>query len=369
MVSTLIMGVGGAGIAMIAPLLGLEHCDIWAANTDKQALEQSDFPNCWQLGSNTYNGQSVGTVKLGRKAAQESIGEFSFILKKYQQLILVGGLGGGTATGAIPVVLQKAQKLGVKTSVVVTLPFHFESKQRQDVAHEAAKACMAQADNVTIYPLQELYQNSSGSLSLEQFFTSCNQQVCDDIKKQLNIEQRPHPSTSSRRQVVMDIETTGLDFHTDKIIELACVECVEMKPTGRTRHWYFDPKDTPISQGSMIVHGLTSPFLEGMPSFADIVEDFMAFISGADLVLYHAPFDLGFLNNALEQLGHNKKVEDYCQVFDVLQLAKKRHPDQRNGLDALYKRYGIDTRTAPEQGAFIDAQWLAKLYQKMLQVM
>ena len=168
------------------------------------------------------------------------------------------------------------------------------------------------------------------------------------------------------RQIVLDTETTGLepsDGH--RIIEIGCVELVDRKFTGNHYHQYLQP-DREIDQGAIEVHGITNEFLADKPRFADVVDEFLEFIDGAELVIHNAPFDVGFLDHELNLLESGKgKLSDYCTVLDTLVLARQMHPGQRNSLDALCKRYEIDNSHRELHGALLDSEILADVYLRM----
>lgn len=168
------------------------------------------------------------------------------------------------------------------------------------------------------------------------------------------------------RQVVLDTETTGLNPEEGhRIIEIGCVELVNRKLTKNRFHVYLNP-DRLIDDGAIEVHGITNEFLQDKPRFEDIADDFIAFIRGAELIIHNAPFDVGFLNHELSQLESTYgKVEHYSEVFDTLVYARKKHPGQRNSLDALCKRYGIDNSHRQLHGALLDAEILADVYLMM----
>jgi DNA polymerase III subunit epsilon len=167
----------------------------------------------------------------------------------------------------------------------------------------------------------------------------------------------------SNRIVVLDTETTGLnpqDGH--RIIEIGCVELINRRITGNRFHVYLNP-DRNIDQGAIDVHGITNQFLEDKPRFADILGDFIAFIKGAELVIHNAPFDVGFINHEFTLLSEKiGTVGDYSTVFDTLAFARKKHPGQRNSLDALCKRYSIDNSHRELHGALLDAEILADVF-------
>ncbi len=168
------------------------------------------------------------------------------------------------------------------------------------------------------------------------------------------------------RQIVLDTETTGLEpSQGHRIIEIGCVELVDRRYTGNTYHQYLQP-DREIDAGAIEVHGITNEFLADKPRFADIVDDFMSFIKGAQLVIHNAPFDVGFIDHELGLLDAGwKRLDSYCQILDTLALAREMHPGQKNSLDALCKRYEIDNSSRQKHGALLDAEILADVYLAM----
>jgi DNA polymerase-3 subunit epsilon len=168
------------------------------------------------------------------------------------------------------------------------------------------------------------------------------------------------------RQIVLDTETTGLepsDGH--RIIEIGCVELVNRRITGNTYHQYIQP-DRDIDAGAREVHGITERFLADKPRFADIAQDFLAFIRGAELIIHNAPFDVGFINHEFSLLRNPaESLSDYCGIVDTLEMARRLHPGQRNNLDALCKRYQIDNSQRELHGALLDAEILADVYLAM----
>lgn len=169
--------------------------------------------------------------------------------------------------------------------------------------------------------------------------------------------------TKQQRQVVLDTETTGINpKEGHKIIEIGCVELINRRLTQNRFHVYLNP-DREIDAGAIEVHGITNEFLKDKSRFADIVEDFMRFTHGAELIIHNAPFDVGFLNHELAQLpNETRSVESNSTVFDTLAYARKKHPGARNSLDALCKRYGIDNSHRDLHGALLDAEILADVY-------
>ncbi len=165
------------------------------------------------------------------------------------------------------------------------------------------------------------------------------------------------------RQVVLDTETTGLDpAQGHRVIEIGCVEIINRKLTNRHFHCYLNP-DRDIDAGAIEVHGITQAFLADKPRFYQIEAEFLAFVDGAELVIHNAPFDIGFLNAELARSDSaNTSMDAFCTVLDSLVLARQKHPGQRNNLDALCKRYGVDNTQRELHGALLDAEILADLY-------
>jgi len=167
------------------------------------------------------------------------------------------------------------------------------------------------------------------------------------------------------RQIVLDTETTGLNPDEDhRIIEIGCVEVLNRRVSGGRFHVYLNP-DREIDAGAVEVHGLDNAFLADKPRFRDIVDDLLAFIKGAELIIHNAPFDTGFLNAELRRVGEGSELAEYCAILDTLALARKKHPGQRNSLDALCKRYQVDNSHRDLHGALLDAEILAEVYLSM----
>lgn len=162
------------------------------------------------------------------------------------------------------------------------------------------------------------------------------------------------------REIVFDTETTGLDPRTgDRMVEIGCVEMVNLVPTGATYHAYFNPeRDMPA--GAEAVHGLSAAFLADKPLFADLAEEFLAFIGDAPLVAHNAGFDFGFLNSELTLCGRDPVCTS--RMVDTVALARKRHPGAKLSLDALCSRYGIDRSHRVKHGALLDAELLSQVY-------
>ena len=165
------------------------------------------------------------------------------------------------------------------------------------------------------------------------------------------------------RQIVLDTETTGLSWERgNRVVEIGCVELVERRPTGRTFQRYLNP-EREFEPGAQEVTGLSWEFLADKPKFADIVDEFLAFIDGAELVIHNAAFDVGFLDHELSRLGpHYGRLHLRCRVEDSLALARQRYPGQRNSLDALCRRLGVDCSHRQLHGALLDAQLLTEAY-------
>ncbi len=168
------------------------------------------------------------------------------------------------------------------------------------------------------------------------------------------------------RQVVLDTETTGLEWKQGhRIIEIGALELIDRQLTGRQYHTYINP-EREIDQGAMEVHGITGEFLRDKPRFDEISDDLMTFLDGAELVIHNAPFDIGFIDNELLISGHeHTSITAISTVLDTLELAKDLHPGQRNNLDALCKRYDVDNSTRTLHGALLDAEILADVYLAM----
>lgn len=174
---------------------------------------------------------------------------------------------------------------------------------------------------------------------------------------------RKAPYNARMRQVILDTETTGLSWEKgNRVVEIGCVELFERRPTGRTFHCYLNP-ECPFEPGAQEVTGLTLEFLADKPKFADVVDDFLVFIDGAELVIHNAAFDIGFLDSELARLGPQYgRIRERAGVEDSLELARQRYPGQRNSLDALCKRLGVDNSHRQLHGALLDAQLLAEAY-------
>jgi DNA polymerase-3 subunit epsilon len=168
------------------------------------------------------------------------------------------------------------------------------------------------------------------------------------------------------RQIVLDTETTGLEAAAGhRIIEIGCVEILNRRPTGQKFHRYLNP-EREIDAGALAVHGIDSARLQQAPKFAEVVEELLAFIGGAELIIHNAPFDVGFLDAEFARLpGDVRTVAAVCKVLDTLALARSLHPGQRNSLDALCKRYSVDNTKRELHGALLDAGILVDVYLAM----
>lgn len=168
------------------------------------------------------------------------------------------------------------------------------------------------------------------------------------------------------RQIVLDTETTGLEAaQGHRIIEIGCVELVNRRATGQHRQWYLNP-EREIDFGAVQVHGITLSKLATAPRFAEVVEELLAFIGGAELVIHNAEFDVAFLDMELKRKpGETRSVTSLCRVVDTLALARQLHPGQRNSLDALCRRYSIDNSHRDLHGALLDAKLLSNVYLAM----
>ena len=168
------------------------------------------------------------------------------------------------------------------------------------------------------------------------------------------------------RQIVLDTETTGLEAELGhRIIEIGCVELVNRRATGRTFHRYLNP-EREIDDGALAVHGISRTDLDGQPRFAEVRDELLAFIAEAELVVHNAAFDVAFLDAELARVaGEVRRIGSLCQVLDTLALAREMHPGQRNSLDALCKRYSVDSSERELHGALLDARLLADVYLAM----
>lgn len=168
------------------------------------------------------------------------------------------------------------------------------------------------------------------------------------------------------RQIILDTETTGIDpKQGHRVIEIGCVEMIDRKLTGNHYHVYINPQRV-VEKEAIEVHGITNEFLADKPVFSAIADEFLEFIRGAELVIHNAAFDVGFINHEFSLLRRGfPNVEGCCCVLDTLALARKKHPGQKNNLDALCKRYFIDNSSRTLHGALLDSEILAEVYLAM----
>lgn len=168
------------------------------------------------------------------------------------------------------------------------------------------------------------------------------------------------------RQIVLDTETTGLSpDEGHRIIEIGCIELQHRRVSERRFHYYLNP-EREIDRGASDVHGLTMEKLRECPRFKDIAHELIEFVRGAEVIIHNAPFDVGFVNQELAQLGSAwGRFEDYCAVIDTLKMARDLHPGQRNSLDVLCKRYEVEHGHRTLHGAMLDAELLADVYLAM----
>ena len=164
------------------------------------------------------------------------------------------------------------------------------------------------------------------------------------------------------RQIVLDTETTGLSPEAgDRIIEIGCVELLNRKLTGHNFHHYLNP-DRDIHEDAMKVHGISTDFLSDKPRFENIVDEFLAYVQGAEIIIHNAPFDVGFLNAELQRAGKPVFKEHVSGVLDTLAMAKELYPGKRNSLDALCERLGVSNAARTLHGGLLDAELLADVY-------
>lgn len=167
------------------------------------------------------------------------------------------------------------------------------------------------------------------------------------------------------RQIVLDTETTGLEVENHRIIEIGCVEIRNRRRTDRVFHHYVNPEQE-IEEGAYEVHGISRADLAGKPLFRDIARDLLDFLKDGEVIIHNADFDEGFINKELARLGPEwGRLRDHCTITDSLKLARELHPGQKNSLDALCTRYGVDNSTRDVHGALLDARILADVYLAM----
>lgn len=174
--------------------------------------------------------------------------------------------------------------------------------------------------------------------------------------------------SKASRQIILDTETTGMNqasgpvYIGHRIIEIGCVEVINRKLTGRHYHEYINPGQL-IDEEAIAVHGITNEAVANKPRFHEVAQSFIEFIDGAEIVAHNAPFDVSFMDHEFSMLQPcGPKTADICQILDSLDIAKFLHPGQKNNLDALCKRYGIDNSKRDLHGALLDAEILADVY-------
>lgn len=167
------------------------------------------------------------------------------------------------------------------------------------------------------------------------------------------------------REIILDTETTGLDHAKgDRLVELGCIEIINRVPTGKEYHAFINPETRDVHPDAERIHGIKTAFLKDKPVFKLVAADFLAFIDDAPLVIHNAPFDIGFINMELERLRLIPLEMD--RVVDTLPMARRKFPGASNTLDALCKRFSIDTRTRTKHGAIVDSLLLAQVYVELL---
>jgi DNA polymerase-3 subunit epsilon len=166
------------------------------------------------------------------------------------------------------------------------------------------------------------------------------------------------------REIVFDTETTGLDpFQGHRLVEIGCIELLNRIPTGQTFHRYLNP-EREVPQEAFAVHGLSTDFLKDKPLFADVADEFLAFVGDASLVAHNASFDHGFINFELERVERALIARE--RMVDTLFLARRKHSAGPYNLDALCARYGIDNSRRTKHGALLDAELLAEVYIELI---
>ena len=164
------------------------------------------------------------------------------------------------------------------------------------------------------------------------------------------------------RQIILDTETTGISVDSGhRVIEIGMVEIIDRRLTGNDFQAYLNP-ERKIDPATIPIHGLTDEFISDKPLFKDLASDFLSYIQDSEVIMHNAPFDSSFINNEFALTGINKRLEDICEITDSLTLARKKHPGQRNSLDALCSRYEVNTSSRELHGALIDAKLLANVY-------
>ncbi len=165
------------------------------------------------------------------------------------------------------------------------------------------------------------------------------------------------------RKVFFDTETTGISPQAGhRIIEVGCVEMINRRLTGNNFHRYLNP-ERDIDAGALAVHGLSAEFLSDKPKFAEIIHDLIEYLKGCELVIHNAPFDTSFMDHEIRRANCGyQDISHYCQIFDTLSFARRKHPGQKNSLDALCRRYNVDNSNRALHGALLDSELLADVY-------
>ena len=167
------------------------------------------------------------------------------------------------------------------------------------------------------------------------------------------------------RQIVLDTETTGLEVDQGhRVIEIGCIELVNRRPTGNNLHQYLNP-DREIDAGAVAVHGITNARLANEPRFHETAQKLRDYLTGAELIIHNAAFDVGFLNKEFQRCGFEPPLGEICAITDTVSMARKLHPGQKVNLDALCRRYGVDNSGRDFHGALLDARLLADVYLAM----
>jgi DNA polymerase-3 subunit epsilon len=166
------------------------------------------------------------------------------------------------------------------------------------------------------------------------------------------------------REIVLDTETTGLDpLRGDRLVEIGCIELLNSIPSGQTFHRYLNPQRA-VPEEAFKVHGLSAEFLADKPLFADVIDDLLAFIGDAPLIIHNASFDIGFINAELDRCGRGAIARE--RLIDTLMLARRKYPGGSNRLDDLCARFGIDNSRRTKHGALLDAELLAEVYLELI---
>lgn len=356
---TLLIGVGGAGINILKALSLEPNYAQLAINTDIESLSQSGIENTLAIQPLPFGsiGECTPPWQGATRAATASREEIEKIICNYQRLVIIAGLGGETGTGIAPYIATLGQQLNLHTLLVAILPFDFETN-RLTLANQALADIKQSSIPFCVFENQSLMQTEQ-PLSMDEAFAQTTQRIEKVLNATLSDNLSP---IYLHRQIVLDVETTGLECDSERIIEIACIELLNGKRTGNTRHWQINPK-RPIQ---FYFHGYTNEQLADKPVFSQIALELLAFIKGAELIIHNAPFDVGFLNAELKRNRFNIHIEDICSVVDTLLLAKQKHPKQRLSLYSLCQRYGVDMGDELQHiSALLKAELLTEVYLRM----